>query len=476
MSTNYTPLEQIPIIRDELRATFRSGRTRSLEWRRHQLLQLARMAKENGDALAAAVNADLGRPKLETFLGEVGPIIERCMICADKLEEWTKPERVEVPDWMKLWNPTVYKAAKGTVLIIAPWNYPMILSLQPLYGAISAGCCAVIKLSELSPNYSALVAELLPKYLDSSAYRTILGAVPEVTKTLELQWDHIFYTGNGKVGRIIAAAAAKHLTPLTLELGGKSPVIIDRDFDLRLAAKRILWGKTTNCGQICVSPDYVLIPRDKQDKFIAAVKDAYAEFYPQGALNSDSFGRVVTETHFKRLLGLLEKTQGQIVFGGKNDGKKRIEPTIIRDVKPGDALLDEELFGPLLPLVPVDTLDEAIEYINTRDHALVLYAFTENEEVKKKINENTTSGNLVFNDTFMQLAVNELPFGGVGESGYGRQVLKFSCDLFMYQRSCVDIPRAAEPGLETRYPPYTQEKFEFFSAPARVEIPNSSAP
>ncbi|KAF8637546.1 hypothetical protein AX17_002753 [Amanita inopinata Kibby_2008] len=472
---SYTPLDQIPIIRNELRATFRTGITRSLEWRRHQLLQLARMAQENGDAFAAAINADLGRPKLETFTAEVGPIVERSVICAEKLGEWTRPEQVDVPETMKSWQPTVYKMSKGTVLIIAPWNYPMILSLQPLYGAISAGCCAVIKLSEFSPTYSAVLAELLPKYLDTSAYRVILGAVPEITKALELQWDHIFYTGNGRVARVISAAAAKYLTPLTLELGGKSPVIIDGNYDLHLAAKRILWGKTNNAGQICVAPDYVLIPREKQDEFVEALKDTITTFYPEGALNSDSYSRIVTETQFKRLKGLLEKTQGQVVLGGKDDGKKGLEPTIVRDVKPGDVLLDEEMFGPILPLVPVDSLDEGIEYISSRDHPLVLYAFSDDEKFTQQVNKNTMSGNLVFNDTFMQLAVNELPFGGVGESGYGRQVLKYSFDLFVYQRACVDIPRSAEKALETRYPPYTREKFDLMAGPARLKIPSSTA-
>jgi len=432
------------------------------------------MMQENSNVLAESLALDLGRPRMEAYFAEVGVVMDRAMTCAQKLEEWTKPETVDVPDWQKSWSPTIYKGSKGTVLIISPWNYPLILTLQPLYGAISAGCCAVIKPSEVAANYASLLARLLPQYLDQSAYQVILGAVPETTKLLELQWDHIFYTGNGRIARIIAAAAAKHLTPLTLELGGKSPVIVDGTFDISLAAKRILWGKINNAGQICVAPDYVLVVREKQEELIEAFKTACELFYPEGALNSTSISRIVSDLHFKRVKGLLEQTKGEIVFGGKTNEKRGFEPTIVKNVVEGDVLLEEEIFGPVLPLIPVDSVDDAIEFVNSRDHPLVLYVFTENPKVKKAIIEETMSGNLVFNDTFQQLSVNELPFGGVGESGYGRQVLKYSYDNFIYDRSCIDVPKSAEPTLEVRYPPYTQEKLAFMSEPLNVKIPESS--
>jgi len=473
---SYTPIDEIPKIRDELRATFRKGIPRPLAWRRHQLLQLARMVQENAEAFAESLAADLGRPKMEAYFAEVGVIVERSLICAEKLEEWTKPELVDVPDTVKSWRPTIHKSGKGTVLIIAPWNYPLILSLQPLYGAISAGCCAVIKASEIASNYATLLAELVPKYLDQSAYRVVLGAVPEVTKLLELQWDHIFYTGNGKVARVIATAAAKHLTPMTLELGGKSPVIIDSTYDMNLAAKRILWGKINNAGQICVAPDYVVIVREKQEEFIAALREHYHKFFPEGALNSKSYSRVVSDNHFKRLKSVLAQTSGKIVLGGETDDKRGFEPTVVKDVDPEDVLLDEEIFGPILPLVPVDSVDDAIAFISSRDHPLVLYAFSNNPETKEYILKNTMSGNVAFGDTFQQLALNEMPFGGVGESGYGRQVLKYSYENFTYQRSTVDVPAEEEPNLEVRYPPYTEEKIKILSAPVHCKIPESFAP
>ncbi|KAG6811609.1 hypothetical protein H0H92_006624 [Tricholoma furcatifolium] len=495
-----TPIEEIPKIREALRSSFRRGVTRPISWRINQLHQLARMLQENADAFADALAADLGKPRTEVFMCEVGAVIEKALICAKNLEEWTKPTAVEVPDWQKTWSPTVHRAAKGTVLIIAyvcrcllsfafglnesdsPWNYPLILSLQPLYGAISAGCCAVIKISELVPHYAELIHRLFPQYLDQNAYRIVLGEIPEATKLLELQWDHIFYTGNGRVARIISAAAAKHLTPMTLELGGKSPVVIDGTFDMALAAKRLLWGKTNNAGQrlsilmfseICVCPDFVLVLREKQEELIEGLKAAYKSFYPDGALNNKCIARIISDGHLKRLKGLLERTKGEIVFGGQVDEKTRaFEPTVVKNVTETDSLLEEELFGPILPLVPVDSIEDAIEIVNSRDHALVLYAFTESEETKRALLERTMSGNLVFNDVFQQLSVNELPFGGVGESGYGRQHLQYSFENFVYDRSCLDIPRSAEPMLELRYPPYTSDKEAFFVTPAfQAKIP-----
>ncbi|KAG6918470.1 hypothetical protein DXG01_014097 [Tephrocybe rancida] len=499
-----TPLDEIPKIREVLRKSFRNGVARPIAWRRHQLHQLARMVQENAEIFAQSLADDLGRPRQEAFMAEIGAVIDKVLICAEKLDEWTKSATVEVPDWQKSWSPTIHKGSKGTVLIIVPWNYPMILSLQPLCGAISAGCCAVVKVSEFAPNYGGLLARLLPKYLDQSTYRVVLGAVPEATKLLELQF---FYTGNGRVARIVSAAAAKHLTPLTLELGGKSPVIVDGTFDIALAAKRILWGKINNAGQICVAPDFVLVLREKQEELAAALKAACDSFYPEGALNSTSISRIVSDAHHKRLKRLLERTKGQIVFGGRTNEKKGFEPTVVKNVTGTDSLMEEyersfaffdfltcdrEIFGPILPLVPVDSVEDAIEFINSHDHPLVLYAFTEDEETKRTLVETTMSGNLIFNDTFGQLsgllvllirssvsdpstlAVNEIPFGGVGASGYGRQHLKYSYENFSYERGCIDVPKSAEPTLGMRYPPYTEETTGFFTSTSlQAKIPDT---
>ncbi|KAF8166014.1 aldehyde dehydrogenase [Crassisporium funariophilum] len=473
--TDYTPIAEIPTILEDLRKTFRKGITKPLAWRRRQLLQLARFAQDNAEALAECLRLDLGRPKQEAMFAEIAPVIERCIICAEKLEEWCKPEEVPVAaDWQQSWKPRVERHPKGVALLIAPWNYPIILSLQPLYGAISGGCCAVIKPSEIAPHYASFLAETLPKYLDQSAFRVVLGAVPEITKLLELKWDHIFYTGNGRVARIISSAAAKHLTPLTLELGGKSPVIVDATADVSIAAKRILWGKTNNAGQICVAPDYILAHSSIIPALENALKEHYKAFYPDGALASESYSRVVSDQHFARLKGVLGRTDGKIVMGGQweEGGKRGFEPTVVTGVKANDALLEEEIFGPILPIVSVESIDEAIDHINAGDHPLILYAFSNNEENKKKIVANTTSGGVAFNDTFQQLAVNELPFGGVGESGYGRQVLKYSFQLFVYERGIIDVPYQAEPFMNIRYPPYTEQTYEVMSAGVHVKIPD----
>ncbi|KAF9477627.1 aldehyde dehydrogenase [Pholiota conissans] len=479
MTHGYTPIDEIPAIHASLRATFRSGLTKPVAWRQHQLLQLARFIKDNQDGLASAIHADLGKPLHEVVMGEITPVFERALMCASKIEEWSKDESItdQVQDWQKGWNPRIMRQAKGVVLIIAPWNYPMILSLQPLYGAIAAGCCTLLKLSEIAPHYASFIAENLPKYLDKDAFRVALGGVPEITKILELKWDHIFYTGNGRVARIIATAAAKHLTPLTLELGGKSPVIVDATADIQLAAKRTLAGKTTNCGQICVTPDFVLVERSVASKFVEACVEVLKGFYPQGALNTPSYGRIVSEEHYERLKGLLDRTKGRIVAGGgMRPEEKGIEPTVIADVERGDSLLEGEIFGPFLPIVTVENVDGAIDYINDHDHPLILYLFTTNEATKTKVLQNTTSGNVCINDTFTQLSINEMPFGGVGESGYGRQVQYYSYENFVYGRAVCEIPYEEEPFHVLRYPPYTAESVAFFSQVMKTPIPQSTNP
>jgi len=478
MTLIHTPLKEISKIRETLRATFKAGVTRPLAWRKHQLYQLARLAQNEADVICDALAEDLSKPRVEVLMGEVGAIVERATKSASLLDTWAAAEYPEVPDWQKGWKPTLLKAPRGTVLIISPWNYPFVLTFQPLIGAIAAGCCAVIKPSEGVPHFSQLIADLLPKYLDPSAYRVANGAVQEVTKLLEFQWDHIFYTGNSRVARIIASAAAKYLTPLSLELGGKSPVIVDSACDMDLAAKRILWGKCNNAGQICVAPDYILVPWTKQDELVQGFKKAYKSFFPDGALGDPHYGSIVNELHFNRLCSLLDRTKGDkvtdVIEGRKDSARKRIEPTVVTNVKDGDSLLEEELFGPILPIIPVDGLDEALALINARPHPLVLYAFTEDPHAKQRLIEETQSGGIVFNDTFQQLAVNELPFAGVGESGYGYQVMKYTYDTFTQLRSSIDMPKEAEPLLQLRYPPHGPVAVKALTGAAHLHIPQST--
>ncbi|KAH9956199.1 aldehyde dehydrogenase [Russula dissimulans] len=455
-----------------LQATFRAGTTRPLSWRKHQLNQIVLLLRENLEALIQAFAIDLRKPRLEAIAGEIGPMIQRAIQSAALLDEWASDERVAAPVSQQAWSPTVLKRPKGVVLIISPWNFPIFLTFQPLIGAVAAGCPAVIKLSEVGPAISALLADLVPRYLDQSAYRVINGGVTQVTYLLKLKWDHIAYTGNGTVGRIVAKAAAEHLTPITLELGGKAPVVIDPNTtNLKIAAKRILWGKSRNAGQICVAPDYVLIPRSAQDAFVEAVKEAAVELHLGDALTSDSYGSIVSDRHYKRLRNLMIKSSGEIVIGGDTDEKKRrITPTVYRDVKEGDSLLEGEIFGPLLPIVPVDDIREAIEYINTHPHPLVLYAFTEDLDVKQALRDETRSGGVHFNDVLQHMIVDQLPVSGVGESGYGALTLKYTYDGFSYLRSSVDIPLALEPHFSARYPPYTPAATEAFAIKSGVVV------
>lgn len=476
MSTTlkYTPLEEIDQIHSRLVKTFRSGVTRPLEYRRRQLLQLARLIQDNTPALEDALFADLGKPRLETANGEAGPVLGAALYAASKLEEWTKPEQPEVEAWKSSWDTTVYRAPKGVILIIGPWNYPVILTLGVLVGAIAAGCPAVVKASELAPNIARVIAELIPKYLDPNAYAIVNGAIAETTHVLELRWNHILFTGSEKTGRIVSLAAAKYVTPVTLELGGKSPVVIDPESDVELAAKRVLWGKSQNGGQLCVSPDYVLCPRAKVDEFVAGLLKAHKQFWPKGPLHPESqWGKIVNPAHHARLKSLIERTKGKIVIGGEVEGDQRIAPTVVRDVTFDDSLMEDENFGPVLPIVAVEDLEDAIRILESRNTPLALYVFTTSEKVKQNFLNRTNSGTLVLNDTYSQLAVHEMPFGGQGDSGHGRWYGKYSFETFTHFRSFINVPPADEPHMGLRYPPYTEEKYNAMTSTLRTVIPDA---
>ncbi|KAJ7573939.1 Aldehyde/histidinol dehydrogenase [Mycena floridula] len=476
MSLVYSTIENITKTHARLVETFGARKTFPLAYRRTQLLQLARLFQENADELMEAIKADLGRSKVEVTIPEMGPIVGGALRAAESLKEWNKEEKPKVEEWRSSWDTTVFKVPKGVVLIIGPWNYPYVTTLAPLIGAIAAGCPCIVKPSEMVPHSAQLLATLFPKYMDSSAYATINGAVPETTALLELKWAHIMFTGSTKVGKIVAAAALKNVTPVTLELGSKSPVYVDAEnTDLDLAAKRILWGKQQNAGQVCVAPDYVLVPRVQQAALVASFKKAYAELFPfpKGSLDEKSeMGFLLTPQHHARMMDLIKTTQGQIALGGHTDGN-RIEPTVVTDVLLDDSLMADELFGPLLPIVPVDSVEEAMKIINDRPTPLVIYVFTDSEGTKQKFLHSTQSGTLVLNDTFVQLGVYEMPFGGQGESGYGSYLGKYSFETFIHRRSYINVPPSAEPFLQGRYPPYSQEAYEFFSGPANLPIPEA---
>ncbi|KAH8113432.1 aldehyde dehydrogenase [Phellopilus nigrolimitatus] len=455
----YTLVDDISSIHDSLKAEFLKGKSRSIEFRKQQLSQFAYMMKDNLPLFKEALKQDLGKPEFEALLSEMSLCIDETVQAYNKVDKWAKPEKAPFNLNFTLLNPRVLKEPKGVVLIIGAYNYPAFVTFSPMAGAIAAGNAVVLKPSETSSAMAALVTDLFPKYLDPSMYRIVNGAIPETTKLLELKWDHIMYTGNGKVGRIVAAAAAKHLTPVSLELGGKNPVFIDPSYDLKLAAKRLSWGRFSNAGQTCTAPDYILIPTEAQDKLVAAFTEVYNAFYPDGPLKSESYARIGSDAQFARIKALLDDTKGDVVLGGETDAEQKyIAPTVVRDVSPEDSLMSQEIFGPILAIVPVKDMDEAIAFVNARDHPLAAYAFTSDAKLKKKLIDNTQSGAIAFNETLLHAAIEGLPFGGIGESGTGHHSGKWGFNTFTHFRSTFDAPKFAEIALNNRYPPYSEKK------------------
>ncbi|KAK0480714.1 NAD-aldehyde dehydrogenase [Armillaria novae-zelandiae] len=478
MSTlNYTPVDEIDKIHAELSDTFKSGKVQPIAYRKYVLLQLGYLLKDNVARFEDAMMADLGKPKVEVTFTEIGPSLSEIKEAYSNVEKWAKPEK---PGFSMTYTPmrrVIYKQGKGIVLIISPFNYPVNMSFGPVASAIAAGNTVVFKPSEQTPATSSLLAELFLKYIDPSVIRVVNGGVAETSKLLEHPWGHILFTGSGRVGRIIASAAGKTLTPVTLELGGKSPVFIDPKCDLPMAARRIFWGKIVNAGQSCVAPDYILVPKDFQDKFIKALKATNDTFYPTTEDEANSVGRLVSPQAYKRLSSLLKSTKGTIAFGGKLDeATKYIQPTVVRDVSFDDPLMSEELFGPILPIVPVDNIDEAIKFVNAHDHPLALYVFTQDNELKTKIVNSTQSGAVCMNETMTHVAAEGLPFGGTGPSGSGHHNGKFGFDTFTHTRASLDPPGWLDKILSSRYPPYTDKKLNtlswlFPSLPARPKGP-----
>src|SRR6478736_3433804 len=441
-----------------LRATFAAGRTRPVEYRKDQLRALDRLLVEREEDLLAALRHDLGKPAVEGHVTDIAFVRAEIADTLRHLDAWLKPERVKVPVKQQPGRGQIHHDPLGTVLIIGPWNYPVQLVLAPLVGAIAAGNTAAIKPSEVSAETSHALARLLPQYLDADAYAVVEGGVPETTALLDERWDHIFYTGNGTVGRVVMTAAAKHLTPVTLELGGKSPVIVDASADLDVAAKRIVWGKFLNAGQTCIAPDYVLVDRRVEAPLLARMTDAVRTFYGSNPRVSADLGRIVSERHFDRIARLADADgAGEVVFGGDRDRASRYyAPTALRGTDATAPIMQEEIFGPLLPTLPVDDLDDAIEFVTARDKPLALYLFAEDEGVQQDVLDRTTSGGVCLNATLFHIAVPALPFGGVGESGMGAYHGRATFDTFTHRKSVLSRPTRVDPSIA--YPPYTPLK------------------
>lgn len=428
-----TPLAAVDASVTGGRAAFHSGRTRSLDWRREQLQGILRLLEEQAPAIHAAMAADLGKNDVDAHLTEVLSVKSEVKQALKHLERWTRDRSTSVPFIVGSARAHVQRQPLGTVLIIGPWNYPFHLLLMPLIGALAAGNAVVLKPSELAPTVSATVAELIPQYLDAEAVRVVEGGVEETTRLLEHRFDHIFYTGNGAVASIVMSAAAKHLTPVTLELGGKSPVWIDASADLTATAEALVWGKFSNCGQTCVAPDYLLTTPELAEPLALEIARVTRRAFGEDPRGAENYGRIINERHAERLAGLLDS--GRAIIGGEAEVSARyIAPTVLLDVDPGSAVMQDEIFGPILPILTVADHQEAIEFINARPKPLALYAFTERPEVREDLLAQTSSGGITFNTVMTQLAVSTLPFGGVGASGMGRYHGEYSVATFSHER------------------------------------------
>jgi aldehyde dehydrogenase (NAD+) len=440
-----------------LRATFATGRTRDLDWRRGQLAALAQMLRENEDDLLAALAEDLGKPRFEAWAGDIAASAGEADHLRKNLGQWVKGSSAKLPLPFLPARATIEPQPRGVVLVIAPWNYPVYLLVTPLAAAIAAGNAVVCKPSELAPATSAVMSRLAGRYLDQKSIAFVEGGVEETTDLLEQRFDHILYTGNGTVGRIVAQAAARHLTPVTLELGGKCPAIVDRDANLKQAASRVAFAKWSNAGQTCIAVDHVWVHTSVHDEFVERLATEVRERYGEDPRQSPDFGRIVNERHTQRIAGLLDGGgYDEIAVGGTVDVDARyIAPTVVTGVKPDSALMGEEIFGPVLPVLSFDNISEPIAHMAGVDHPLALYVFARSNA--ERVLAETTSGGACVNDAMLHVFPPSLPFGGVGESGYGAYHGKWGFDTFSHLRPVYRRPAFfVEPALAKA--PYTELK------------------
>jgi aldehyde dehydrogenase (NAD+) len=452
-----TAVATIPAIVQRARDAFDSGRTRPLSWRRAQLDGMRKLLEDNSEQLLAALAADLGKPAAEGWVTDIGFTIGEIKLLQKNLRKWTRPEHVSTPIVALPGSSHRVAEPLGVVAIISPWNYPIQLLLSPAAGAIAAGNSVVLKPSEIAPHTSTVITELIQRYLDPDAVQVIEGGVAETTELLAQRFDHIFYTGNGRIGRVVMEAAAKHLTPVTLELGGKSPTIVDATANLRVAARRIAWGKFLNAGQTCIAPDYLLVDKKVAPAFIGELRAAIKEFYGDDPKQSGDYARIVNGHHFNRLASMLES--GSVVIGGETDANtKYIAPTVLADVNVSAPVMQDEIFGPILPMVEIDNVAEAIAFINSKPHPLALYVFSEDDRAIDAVIERTTAGGVTVNGTILHISNPNLPFGGVGESGMGAYHGKSSIDIFQHRKPVLRKSTKVDPSIA--YPPYTEKKMK----------------
>ncbi|CAN9510996.1 unnamed protein product [Ophioblennius macclurei] len=442
------------------RTGFRTGRSRPLQHRRQQLKSLLRFMTERRRDIVESARKDLGKSEHGVELFEIVVLEMEIKLAIEKLTEWAAPRPVEKNLLTIVDEVFVQPEPLGVVLIIGAWNYPWAVTLLPLVGAIAAGNAAVVKPSEVSSHSAGVMEEFLPLYLDKELYPVVTGGISETQELLKQRFDHIFYTGGSAVGKVVMEAAARHLTPVTLELGGKSPAYIDKNCNIAMACRRITWGKFVNCGQTCIAPDYILCDPSIQDRVLEELKKSIKDFYTEDPKTFEDYGRIINQRHFQRVLALMDGST--VAVGGDADESERyIAPTVLKDVTGDSKVMKEEIFGPLLPVVSVSGADEAIGFINEREKPLVIYVFSNDSKLIRRVKTETSSGSLVANDCLIHFTIPELPFGGVGNSGIGCYRGRHTFDRLSHLRGCLIKQLKMEAVNNLRYPPHTADKLSW---------------
>lgn len=444
---------------------FRTGETRDIEFRISKLKRLKKAIKIYEQKVLEALQKDLGKPEQESFFSEVGGIYASIDLFVKNIAKWTKARAVNTPI-VQYGESYIEYEPYGSVLIIVPFNYPFQLAMEPLIGAIASGNTVVVKPSELAPETEKVISDIIREAFDESYVASVCGGVDVITKLLSLRFDYIFFTGSVRIGKIVMEAASKNLTPVTLELGGKSPVFVDENFDVRLAAKRIAWGKFLNNGQTCIAPDYVLVHESRKLALIEELKAVIHEHYGENIKENPDYGRIINEKQTERLAKILESDKDLVVFGGDFDVEKRyIAPAILDLGKLGDASVSDsaamadEIFGPILPIVSYESLDEAVDRVRYGEKPLAMYIFSKNKEYTESVKSRISSGNITINDTVKHVSIDSLPFGGVGHSGMGSYHGKYSIETFSHRRGV--YRNKARFNIKQIAPPYNEKAFEF---------------
>jgi aldehyde dehydrogenase (NAD+) len=434
------------------REYFEAGNTRGVDFRIKQLRKLRDAIKKNEDYIIKALWEDLKKPAYEAYFSEIGILYQEINHAIKNVKKWTKPQKAGAPFFLWPSRNRIVPEPYGMTLIIGPWNYPFHLIIAPLIGAITAGNTAVLKPSELSPRTSKALSDIIGSAFDREYIAVVQGGVEVTRELLNEKFDYIFFTGGTEIGKIIMETAARSLTPVTLELGGKSPVIVDRDASLDIAAKKIVWGKFLNAGQTCLAPDYLLVHQDVKKELMERIRYHIREFYGDHPKESKSYGRIINLKHFQRLSRLLG-SGNTVAGGGKDESQLYIEPTVLDGVTPGQPVMQEEIFGPILPVLTFKKLEVALSIIKRMPKPLALYLFSNNKKTRDYIIGNTSSGGVCVNDVILHMGNYNMPFGGVGESGMGSYHGRAGFETFSHLKSVLIKPRLLD--IPVRYPPYT---------------------